>query len=43
VNELNWISWASIWIAVAGTLIMGTVLPFWLVALAQQAAQMMLR
>ncbi|HZU03870.1 MAG TPA: NADH-quinone oxidoreductase subunit N [Ktedonobacteraceae bacterium] len=43
VNELNWLSWASIWIAVAGTLIMGTVLPFWLVALAQQAAQMMLR
>jgi NADH-quinone oxidoreductase subunit N len=43
VSELNWISWTSIWIAVAGTLIMGTVLPFWLVALAQQAAQMMLR
>jgi NADH-quinone oxidoreductase subunit N len=43
VSELNWISWTSIWIAAAGTLVMGTVLPFWLVSLAQQSAQMMLR
>jgi NADH-quinone oxidoreductase subunit N len=36
-------SWASLVLAALGTLAMGTVLPFWLVSLAQQAAQMMLR
>jgi NADH-quinone oxidoreductase subunit N len=43
VGALRWMSWLSIWIAAAGTLVMGTVLPFWLVNLAQQAAGMMLR
>jgi NADH-quinone oxidoreductase subunit N len=43
VNGLRWMTWLSIWIAAAGTLVMGTVLPFWLVNLAQQAAGMMLR
>jgi NADH-quinone oxidoreductase subunit N len=36
-------SWIALAIAFVGTLAMGTVLPFWLVNLAQQAAQMMLR
>ncbi len=36
-------SWIALVIAVLGTLAMGTVLPFWLVNLAQQAAQMMLK
>jgi NADH-quinone oxidoreductase subunit N len=43
VSGLRWMSWLSIWIAAAGTLVMGTVLPFWLVSLAQQAAGMLLR
>lgn len=42
-SDLNWLSWVSIGIAVVGTLAMGTVLPFWLVALANSAAQTMLR
>ena len=40
---LNWITWTGIGIAAIGTLAMGTVLPFWLVDLAQQAANMMIR
>jgi NADH-quinone oxidoreductase subunit N len=36
-------SWISLGIALLGTFAMGTILPFWLVQLAQQAAQMMLR
>ena len=36
-------SWIALGIAVLGTFAMGTVLPFWLVNLAQQAAQMMLK
>lgn len=42
-SGLNWISWTGIVIAALGTLAMGTILPFWLVNLAQQAAAMMLR
>lgn len=42
-SSLNWMTWTSIGIAVAGTLAMGTLLPFWLVDLAQRAAQTMLR
>ena len=40
---LNWFSWLGLGIAVLGTLGMGTLLPFWLVNLAQQAAGTMLR
>ncbi|HEY6407620.1 MAG TPA: NADH-quinone oxidoreductase subunit N [Ktedonobacteraceae bacterium] len=40
---INWLSWVAIWIAVVGTFAMGTILPFWLVQLAQQAAIMMFR
>jgi NADH-quinone oxidoreductase subunit N len=40
---INWMSWLAIWIAAAGTFAMGTILPFWLVQLAQQAATMMFR
>jgi len=36
-------SWIALGIAFVGMFAMGTVLPFWLVGLAQQAAQMMLR
>ncbi len=42
-SEIGWMTWAALGIAGIGTLLMGTVLPFWLVNLAQQAAQMMLR
>ncbi|MBV9688115.1 MAG: NADH-quinone oxidoreductase subunit N, partial [Ktedonobacteraceae bacterium] len=41
-NQLNWMTWTSIGIAALGTLAMGTVLPFWLVGLAQHAAHTML-
>ena len=40
---IGWMTWTALGIAVAGTLAMGTVLPFWLVDLAQRAAQMMLK
>ena len=40
---VSWMSWAAIWIAVVGTFAMGTILPFWLVQLAQQAATMMFK
>src|SRR6266487_3466744 len=39
--SLNWMSWAAIWIAAAGTFAVGTVLAFWAVQWAQLAAQMM--
>jgi NADH-quinone oxidoreductase subunit N len=42
-NGLSWFSWLGLGIAVLGTLGMGTLLPFWLVNLAQQAAATMLR
>src|SRR6266550_2667542 len=41
--NIGLMSWIALAIAFVGTLAMGTVLPFWLVNLAQQAAQMMLR
>jgi NADH-quinone oxidoreductase subunit N len=41
--SFSWMSWVAIWIAAAGTLAMGTVLAFWFVQLAQQAALMMFR
>jgi NADH-quinone oxidoreductase subunit N len=40
---IGWMTWTALGIAVAGTLAMGTVLPFWLVDLAQRAALMMLK
>ncbi|HCI81620.1 MAG TPA: NADH-quinone oxidoreductase subunit N [Ktedonobacter sp.] len=40
---LNWMTWTGIGIALVGTFAMGTILPFWLVNLAQQAAAMMIR
>lgn len=43
LGDLNWMSWLSIALAVVGTLAMGTLLPFWLVNLANQAAQTMVR
>lgn len=42
-NGLSWVTWAGISIAAIGTLAMGTILPFWLIGLAQQAASMMIR
>ena len=42
-NSLSWFSWLGLGIAVLGTLGMGTLLPFWLINLAQQAAATMLR
>ncbi len=37
----NWFTWIALGAALIGTFAMGTVLPFWLVQLAQQAARMM--
>ncbi len=42
-GSLSWMSWTGIGIAAIGTIAMGTILPFWLIDLAQQAAQTMLR
>ncbi len=42
-NGLSWMSWTGIGIAALGTLAMGTILPFWLIDLAQQAAHSMMR
>ena len=42
-RTIAWTTWSALAIAVAGTFLMGTLLPFWLVNLAQQGAQMMLR
>ncbi len=41
--SIGWMSWIALGSALLGTFAMGTVLPFWLVPLAQQAAQMMFR
>ncbi len=41
--QVGVMSWIALGIAFVGMFAMGTVLPFWLVGLAQQAAQMMLR
>ncbi len=40
---LNWFTWTGIGIAAIGSLAMGTILPFWLIDLAQQAANMMIK
>ena len=42
-NDLSWVSWLGVALATIGVFLMGTVLPFWLVNIAQQAAQTMLR
>src|SRR5579859_4366071 len=42
-QELAWVSWLGLGLSALGTLAMGTVLPFWLFNLAQQAAAMMLK
>ena len=42
-RSIAWTTWSALAIAIAGTFLMGTLLPFWLVNLAQQGAQMMLR
>jgi len=41
VAPSGWTTWAALGIATFGTLAMGTVLPFWLVGLALQAARLM--
>lgn len=41
-EQYAWMSWTGLGIAALGTLAMGTVLPIWLVNLAQQAAQTLL-
>jgi len=42
-EKLAWISWIGIALAALGTLAMGTILPFWLLNLAQQAAPTLLK
>ena len=42
-RSVAWTTWLALGIALVGTFLMGTLLPFWLVSLAQQGAQMMLR
>ena len=42
-RSLNWFAWTALIIAAIGTLAVGTILPFWLVQLTQQAALMMLK
>jgi len=42
-GSLSWMTWTGIGIAAIGTIAMGTILPFWLIDLAQQAAHMMIR
>ncbi len=39
---VGWTGWLAIGIAVVGTLAMGTVLPFWLINLAQEAAKLIM-
>ncbi|MFL5625461.1 MAG: NADH-quinone oxidoreductase subunit N [Ktedonobacteraceae bacterium] len=43
VASISVMSWIALGATLVGTFAMGTVLPFWLVNLAQQAAQMMLK
>ncbi len=42
LTKAGWTTWTALSIAALGTLAMGTLLPFWLVDLALQAARMML-
>ncbi|HJT59542.1 MAG TPA: NADH-quinone oxidoreductase subunit N [Ktedonobacteraceae bacterium] len=42
-RPVAWTTWLALGVALVGTFLMGTLLPFWLVGLAQQCAQMMLR
>ncbi len=42
-NEVSWTTWVALWAAAAGTLLMGTLLPFWLVDLALKAAGVMMK
>lgn len=42
-GSLSWMTWTGIGIAAIGTIAMGTILPFWLIDLAQQAVHMMIR
>ncbi len=41
-RSVAWTTWLALDIALVGTFLMGTLLPFWLVTLAQQGAQMMM-
>lgn len=41
--HVDWLSWTGLALAAIGTLAMGTILPFWLVQLAQQGATMLFR
>ncbi len=41
--SISWVSWVAVGIAAVGTLAMGTILPFWFIPLAQQAALMMFK
>lgn len=43
VSRLRGFSWTALWLAGLGTLAMGTVLAFWLIGLAQQAASTLLK
>lgn len=38
-QSIGWTTWVALWIAAIGTLAMGTLLPFWLVDLAQHAVR----
>jgi NADH-quinone oxidoreductase subunit N len=40
-TRVGWMSWIGLALALVGTLALGTILPFWLVPLAQHAAQIM--
>ncbi len=42
-STVGWTTWSALGLAALGTLAMGTILPFWLINLAQQAAQTMLK
>jgi len=42
LSTAGWTTWIALGIAALGTLAMGTLLPFWLIDLALQAAKMML-
>src|SRR2546428_1670347 len=41
--SISWVSWLAVRIAAVGTLAMRTILPFWFIPLAQQAALMMFK
>jgi len=41
--SISWVSWVAVGIAAVGTLAMGTILPFWFIPLAQQAALTMFK